>query len=243
MLTRARLVMSSPRRSLTFLSQTHAASLDEDLMSDEYGFSIDQLMELAGLSVAAAVQQAYPVDTHARLLVVAGPGNNGGDALVAARHLGHFGYSPSIVYPKASSKDLFQRLVSQCRALDVPLSDTLPDALDASFDLVLDGIFGFSFKGSIRAPFDTVVRDLKASSLPILSIDIPSGWHVEDGNVSGEGLEPDALISLTAPKLCAKSFSGKYHFLGGRFVPPGIARKYNLSLPAYPGAEQVVRLS
>lgn len=56
------------------------------------GFSVDQLMELAGLSVASAVLAEYPPASHLRPLVIAGPGNNGGDGLVAARHLYHFGY-------------------------------------------------------------------------------------------------------------------------------------------------------
>lgn len=98
----------------------------------------------------------------------------------------------------------------QCRA-----------SVDSAYDLILDGIFGFSFSGVIRPPFDTVIATLKACQTPIVSIDIPSGWHVEDGNESGVGLEPNMLISLTAPKLCAKRFvgPGRIHFVGGRFVP------------------------
>ncbi len=57
-------------------------------------------MELAGLSVAAAIQHAYPPHAFANVAILAGPGNNGGDGLVAARHLKHFGYTPTIVYPK-----------------------------------------------------------------------------------------------------------------------------------------------
>lgn len=68
-----------------------AAKLDEDLMGP-LGFSVDQLMELAGLSCACAIQAEYPPTAHPRILVIAGPGNNGGDGLVAARHLHHFGY-------------------------------------------------------------------------------------------------------------------------------------------------------
>ena len=58
------------------------------------GFSVDQLMELAGLSVACAV--AAEAAAPARVLVLAGPGNNGGDGLVAARHLHHFGYDVEV---------------------------------------------------------------------------------------------------------------------------------------------------
>lgn len=49
-------------------------------------------------------------------------------------------------------------------------------------------------------------------------------------------------VSLTAPKLCAKKFSGPHHFLGGRFVPPPIADKFKLNLPAYPGTSMCVRI-
>ena len=60
------------------------------------GFSVDQLMELAGLSVACSVFAEYPPSSHRRILVIAGPGNNGGDGLVAARHLYHFGYTVEV---------------------------------------------------------------------------------------------------------------------------------------------------
>ena len=55
-----------------------------------------QLMELAGLSVACSVAAEYSLGAHKRVLVLAGPGNNGGDGLVAARHLHHFGYEVEV---------------------------------------------------------------------------------------------------------------------------------------------------
>lgn len=94
--------------------------------------------------------------------------------------------------------------------------DSLREALTSS-DVILDAIFGFSFKGPIRAPFDSALPLLTSSKLPIVSVDIPSGWDVEEGNVEGVGLEPNVLVSLTAPKLGVKAFNGR-HFLGGRFV-------------------------
>lgn len=90
------------------------------------------------------------------------------------------------------------------------------DALARS-DVVLDAIFGFSFKPPVRAPFDSALPLITESKLPIVSVDIPSGWDVEKGNEAGVGLETDVLISLTAPKEGAKNFKGR-HFLGGRFV-------------------------
>lgn len=74
------------------------------------------------------------------------------------------------------------------------------------------------------------------------SIDIPSGWDVEKGCPLEGGIHPEFLISLTAPKLCAKDFRGKYHYLGGRFVPPALEEKYGLSLPTYEGTDCCIRL-
>lgn len=67
------------------------------------------------------------------------------------------------------------------------------------------------------------------------------GWDVEKG--SPEGLQPDMLISLTAPKKAAQHFQGRYHFLGGRFVPEALQKKYALNLPPYPETDSVLRLS
>ena len=94
--------------------------------------------------------------------------------------------------------------------------DSLRDALARS-DVVLDAIFGFSFKPPVRSPFDAALSLITRSKLPIVSVDIPSGWDVEKGNAAGVGLEPDVLVSLTAPKEGSREFTGR-HFLGGRFV-------------------------
>ena len=96
-------------------------------------------------------------------------------------------------------------------------------------DIALDGIFGFGFSGEIRAPFDVICERLNESKTPIVSIDIPSGWHVEEGDISGQGLQASLLISLTCPKMNADFFERDIddtskpafqHWLGGRFLAP-----------------------
>lgn len=77
---------------IKLFSQEEAINIDQELFN-EYKFSVDQLMELAGLSVATAVAKTYPLQEMSRkgtLLVCCGPGNNGGDGLVCARHLKMF---------------------------------------------------------------------------------------------------------------------------------------------------------
>ena len=67
------------------------------------------------------------------------------------------------------------------------------------------------------------------------------GWDVEKGNVDSVGLDPDVLISLTCPKLCAKGFRGR-HFLGLRIVPDELVKRFNITLPVYPGIDQIVEI-
>ncbi len=69
-----------------------------------------------------------------------------------------------------------------------------------------------------------------------------AGWDVEKGNVRGEGLNPDLLISLSAPKLCAQHFKGRHHYLGLRIIPKELADKYRIKLPTYPSTDQIVKL-
>ncbi|XP_048439088.1 pyridoxine/pyridoxamine 5'-phosphate oxidase 1, chloroplastic isoform X2 [Pyrus x bretschneideri] len=186
--------MQNPE-DISYLTQREAAEIDEILMGP-LGFSVDQLMELAGLSVATSIAELE-----------------------------------SLSVPFISVEDL-------------------PLDLSKDFDIIVDAMFGFSFHGSPRPPFDNLIQKLvcvnkydqtREKSSVIVSVDIPSGWHVEGGG-GVEGIKPDMLVSLTAPKLCAKKFFGPHHFLGGRFVPPSIADKYKLRLPPYPGTSMCVRI-
>jgi len=240
--------MSSAAQRIKFLTAAESQSIDEELFSTG-GFSVDQLMELAGLSVAQAIYEEYShscgTNTEKlQVLVLCGPGNNGGDGLVAARHLNHFGMKCTVHYPKKSSKDLFARLVTQAQQAEVTFIDHLPSSLQG-YDVVVDALFGFSFKGEPRAPFDSVLKLLKdeESKTRIVSVDIPSGWNVDTGPSPDDScFTPSMLVSLTAPKKGSANFRG-VHYLGGRFVPSKLAGKYGLDFTnLYSASSQIVKL-
>eukprot|EP00605_Chrysophyceae_sp_TOSAG23-4_P002990 GSChrysophyteH1.ASY1.ANO1.3293.1 assembled CDS len=232
-----------------YVDATTAAAIDEDLMRTP-GFSIDQLMELAGLSVASAVHDYYQtrvsdasLQGQRRVLLFCGPGNNGGDGLVAARHLHQFGYKPVVIYPRKgrSNPALYANLVQQCEDLGIPvISDSFEvEKLTrqvaegiAPFDTVVDALFGFSFSGKARQPFASMIDAMALTTIPTVSVDVPSGWHVDQGDVHSTGFTPSALVSLTAPKQCVRGYEGD-HYIGGRFVNPQIAAKFNVDFPAY----------
>jgi len=246
---------SKQLENVRLLGQEEAINVDQELFG-EYGFSVDQLMELAGLSCATAISNTYSPpgcdeDHGTRVLICCGPGNNGGDGLVAARHLKLFGFLPTILYPKPGKSQLFQNLVKQCQRFEIPFLSSLPEddqSMYKDYKVIVDALFGFSFKPPVRPEFEGILRKLSQlgeNGTPIVSVDIPSGWHVENGPPSDGTpvLKPDMLISLTAPKLCAKHFSGRYHYLGGRFVPTSLATKYSLKLPKFPGTDQCILIS
>lgn len=231
--------MSLDNQVTRFLNQQEATDIDIELFN-EYRYSVDQLMELAGLSVACAISDAYLPN---KVLVCCGPGNNGGDGLVCARHLKLFKYQPVLYYPKRTNKPLYENLTHQCISMGIPIIEKTPSVEELSqYDLIVDALFGFSFKPPVRQEFVEIMNNLVNTTTPICSVDIPSGWDVEKGPIQ-ESFQPEVLISLTAPKLCAKHFRGKYHYLGGRFVPPALQSKYNLKLPEYPGTSSFVKLS
>lgn len=138
-------------------------------------------------------------------------------------------------WKQPGNKDIYKRLLKQCQNLHIPTLSSAEDFTShysSSTDLILDTIFGFSFRPPVRSPFDAVLRTMagpphgKDKRVPIVSIDIPSGWSVEDGAQKLQDeqggdvptFEPEVLLSLTCPKVGVKEFKGR-HFLGGRFIP------------------------
>lgn len=129
-------------------------------------------------------------------------------------------------------------------------NDALQSVIEKESHLVLDSIFGFSFHGEPREPFraalELLIQAQKERKLPILSVDIPSSWNVDEGQSTSDiarRFNPNVLISLTAPKLGARGFRGEKHWLGGRFVDPDLSKKYDLQLPKYPNTSQVVDIT
>ncbi|TKA31402.1 NAD(P)H-hydrate epimerase [Salinomyces thailandicus] len=219
-----------------------AAALDEELMSTG-AFSIDQLMELAGLAVSQAMYTLSPPTKSPNILVACGPGNNGGDGLVAARHLYHLGYKPTMYYPKQGKNELYGRLRTQLEQLKIPFTNDFPAAVGKS-NWIIDAVFGFSFSGEVREPFPAVIEALKTSVIPVLAVDAPSSWNIDEGPPQegpGKWYDPAALISLTAPKPLAKWFEGR-HFVGGRFVSQEVADKYGFDVPTYKGCDQIAEV-
>lgn len=95
--------------------------LDEELMSEEVGFTLDILMELAGQGIANTVFKLKEDNQINKILVLVGPGNNGGDGIVSARHLKMMGFDVEIAVFKETTNPFFKKLLNTCSYNDIKI--------------------------------------------------------------------------------------------------------------------------
>jgi NAD(P)H-hydrate epimerase len=176
--------------------------------ADEFGISTLMLMEAAGRQVAAAaarmVQRPNP-----RVYIVAGKGNNGGDALVAARALAASGWRVTVILVAREadvSGDAAVNLSAARRGgIEVsPLDSTGVPGLRgvlAGADLIIDGLFGTGFRGPVVGVAAKAIEAMNASGRPVLAIDIPSGIRGDDGTSDGPAVRADATVTMGLPKI------------------------------------------
>jgi len=167
------------------------------------------LMEAAGLAVARLAAALAP---HAqRVQVWAGPGNNGGDGLVAARHLHAAGRAVQVnllAQPSALPADAAAAL-AQARAAGVPI---VQGTEAGPADMVIDALLGL---GTRRAPAGDMARAIAAindGGRPVLAVDLPSGLHPDTGMTLGEhAVRATATLALLSLKPGCFTGQGRDH--------------------------------
>lgn len=156
------------------------------------------LMQRAGEATAAqALALLADADPHAPVLVLAGPGNNGGDALEAAALLAAQGRRPQVrmlADPARLPPDA-QAALARARAQGVSFIGA--DSLPRDCMLVIDGLFGIGLTRPPAGPYRDAIDTVNAMDCPVLSIDLPSGLDADSGNPVGSGSAIRADITLT----------------------------------------------
>jgi hydroxyethylthiazole kinase-like uncharacterized protein yjeF len=152
-------------------------------------------MERAGLAVAlAAVREGAGYGT--RVIALAGPGNNGGDAYVAARYLRRRGVAVEVRalgFPKDSAGPAGTAAAAASTA-GVPIE---PLGVPESCDLVIDGLFGAGFRGSLSKEASAWVD----RAAPVIAVDVPSGLRAADGSVDGAVFRAARTVTFHALKV------------------------------------------
>lgn len=180
----------------------------DDLSQKVYGLTGEVLMESAGAAAAREVDQAYyPELSRGMTAVVCGPGNNGGDGLVLARHLHSAGHRDLIVFylsENGSYSPLFKLQMERCRLQGLRLIDLReqPEKFEQirSASLIIDALFGIGLSRRLESGFSKLVDVINSSKVPIISLDCPSGLNGDTGVVDGSVVQASMTLSFGLAK-------------------------------------------
>lgn len=209
--------------------------LDKYTIEHEPVKSID-LMERAAKAITHAITETW--SNGMPVIVFAGPGNNGGDALAVARMLAEQKYDVSVYLFNINGnlsddcKTNKQRLV-ECRAVrkfDEVVNEFDPPKLEKNM-LVIDGLFGSGLNKPLAGGFASLVKYINQSSATVISIDVPSGLMTEDNtyNVRANIIKADLTLTLQNIKLSFlfaenQKFIGKLRVLDIRLSKEGMEK-------------------
>lgn len=150
------------------------------------------LMESAGRAVAGEVSRRFP-DARA-VAVLCGPGNNGGDGFVAARHLLDKGYTVRLGFQGDRTK--LPHDAAAMAKLWTGTVEPLGERLLARADVVVDALFGAGLTRPIEGGFATLIEALNKSRLPVIAVDVPSGIDGTTGAVRGVAVRATATVTF-----------------------------------------------
>lgn len=165
------------------------------------GTPSEELMESAGAGAAAWIIEHRAA---ARVVVLAGPGGNGGDALVVARHLHGAGYDVrsfvvgGIDRLRGSSRAVLRKWTAaggHVQSLDEGGLGLLESEIREA-ELVVDGLFGIGVTRPLEGPFLDVVNLVNAATVHTVALDLPSGVPADTGTLLGESIRADATLAM-----------------------------------------------
>jgi len=167
------------------------------------GISSLLLMENAGRGAAEEAQRM--LRGKKRVSVICGTGNNGGDGLVAARHLLNAGLKVKIfILGKASKIKADPKInlnILKNMGQKVIWAGGIDDLEGVKKSaLIMDAIFGIGLTTAVKEPLASMISWLNQTKLPILSVDVPSGLHADTGKILGVGIKAKRTVTFVAPK-------------------------------------------
>jgi hydroxyethylthiazole kinase-like uncharacterized protein yjeF len=219
---------------LRLATATQSKRIDTRAQRD-YELSDEVLMEAAGAESAREIEQSFIPELRSRLTIealgiVCGPGNNGGDGLVVARHLRSSGHRHVIIYlvaPAEKRTDLFKLQLKRAQLAGVEMVDIIrsPGAVEAikKARLIVDAVFGIGIKGEVKAPYLAVINAINESKAPVVSLDVPSGLDVDRGLKCAVGVRATVTLTFGLAKPGFFVNDGPQHVGRLRVLPIGYA--------------------
>lgn len=190
-------------KEIPYLTADQMVEVDR-LMVEEYGIHLIQMMENAGRNLAQLARNRF-LDGNANgkhVVVLAGSGGNGGGAMVCARHLHNWGAEVTVVLTKGV-QDLTGTIKHQgeiLQRMDVEIAAIEDIKEIPQWDLIVDGIIGYSLQGAPRGGAAEMIRWANERKSPILALDLPSGLNASTGEVLEPTIRAAATMTLALPK-------------------------------------------
>ena len=177
---------------------------------EEIGIPSLVLMENAGRQVVAAIEAAFETNLDGRVAVLCGRGNNGGDGFVVARTLLQRGIDTAVFVigsvadvrgDARTNLDILGRLGVTVVEINDEQTWELHFSEIARCSLIVDAIFGTGLRSPVGGMLETVIADVNAADIPIVSIDLPSGMSADSPHLIGDCIDASLTVTLAALKL------------------------------------------
>ena len=230
-----------PMRLVPAVTSAEMAAVDQAMVED-YGIDLIQMMENAGRALAAFARDRFlDGDPKGKTVVVlAGPGGNGGGALVAARRLHGWGATMRTILAQEPNRfapvPAKQLAILHRLGVEVFSSGQVAAPPDSPTpDLVIDGVIGYSLRGAPHGGAEALIRWSASAGAPILALDVPSGMDATSGEIHGSTVQATATLALALPKTALVSHgAGPYVgelYLADIGVPRRLYSEINLPDP------------
>jgi len=188
------------RAGIVYVTAEEMRKID-DMSIREFQVDVLMLMENAGRAAAVLARQMLLGQTIGkRVACLVGGGNNGGDGMVAARHLANWGAVVKVI--SGTSKDRMKSVplgqLNIIEKMGIPILST--DHTLGDYDLLIDSLIGYGLEDNPRDRIATIIKDANASGRPILALDVLSGMKATTGKAYDPCIKATATLTLTLPK-------------------------------------------
>ncbi len=214
-------------------------SLDEEAIK-KIGIPSIVLMKNAGLKTAQVIEKEYSPLKGKYVGIFCGPGNNGGDGMVVARHLFNYGIKVKIFLlgKKEKLKKDAARNLAIAEKMDIFIKE-ITSSEDVEFlknelkeaEVVVDAILGTGSRGAPRGLMKEVITLINTCSKNILALDIPTGVDADTGEVAGEAVKADYTVTFAYPK------RGLYLYPGMDYA--GRIKIVDIGIPSTPEEKRI----
>lgn len=173
--------------------------------SEYLGVSTLQLMENAGAAVAAEVAARFHPSSS--IAVFCGTGRNGGDGMVAARHLAALGYNAQLIMVGGEDQikepiviQNWMSVKNMASSLGTKICRDSTSVQPVEADVIIDAVLGIGARGQLREPVLEAVRAINKSRSYKLALDVPTGIDADSGEVLGEAVQANLTVTFHASK-------------------------------------------